>query len=123
MGRPRKPESEKLVRAALAIAPEIDAELDAILENDGHTKGQLARMIFMRGWAAYKRDGKLVEPKDAADRAPVMPYVDTGNHVSASSNQSINPSDAATMPPPGQVEAERGTDPPARKSSSKKNIK
>jgi hypothetical protein len=60
MGRPKKPENEKLVPASLTIHPTIDAELDKILESDGRTKGQLIRLIFMRGWQAYKKDGKLI---------------------------------------------------------------
>jgi hypothetical protein len=72
VGRPKKSEAEKLVSVGLAIAPEIDLELEAILENDGRMKGQLTRQIFMRGWAAYKRDGLLVEPKEESTLLKVL---------------------------------------------------
>jgi hypothetical protein len=61
-GRPKKKGTEKLVSVGLAILPEIDAEIGKFLETDGRLKGQFLRQIFMRGWAAYKRDGLLVEP-------------------------------------------------------------
>jgi hypothetical protein len=62
VGRPKKSDDEKLVPASLTIHPSIDVELDEILESDMRPKGLLIRQIFMRGWAAYKRDGLLVEP-------------------------------------------------------------
>lgn len=62
MPRPRKTEKEKLVQASLSIPPEVYAEIEQMMETDGRTMGQINRLIFMRGWAAYKRDGLLKEP-------------------------------------------------------------
>lgn len=73
-GRPKKNEAEKLVSVGLAIPPEIDAAIEKIVEIDGRLKGQVTRLIFMRGWAAYTHDGRLIDEKPRAAEMPVEDF-------------------------------------------------
>lgn len=67
MGRPKKSESEKLVNVGLYISPQHEAELKQIVEDEDRDRGYITRAFYLRGLSAYRRDGQLKEPVDAAD--------------------------------------------------------
>ena len=62
MGRRKKSESEKLVSVGLYVSPQHETELKEIAKKEDREKGYLTRAFYLRGVAAYKRDGLLVEP-------------------------------------------------------------
>lgn len=67
MGRPKKKESEKKVNVGLYLPPEHVNELEQIVQDEDRERGYLTRALYIRGLAAYKKDGLLVEPVDVVD--------------------------------------------------------
>jgi hypothetical protein len=79
MGRPKKSQSEKLVSVGLYISPQHEAELKQIAESEDRERGYITRALYLRGLAAYKQDGQLVEPVD------VEPLANTEEELEAAS--------------------------------------
>jgi hypothetical protein len=67
MGRPKKPDSEKLINVGLYVSPQHEAELKQIVDDEGIDRGYITRAFYLRGLAAFRRDGQLKEPADAVD--------------------------------------------------------
>lgn len=67
MARPKKDESEIVVTLSASVLPEIADEVVSTAANLERSKSWLAGKLLLRGWLAYKKDGKLAddEPKQA----------------------------------------------------------
>lgn len=70
MGRKRKPADEVLVDVPLKLLPNIAAETERISASLERSKSFFSRKMFMRGLAAYKRDGLLDDPEAKVDLMP-----------------------------------------------------
>lgn len=64
-GRPKKDEAEKLVSVGLSISPQHEIELRELAKDKDRERGYITRAFYLRGLAAYKRDGLLHEPEQA----------------------------------------------------------
>lgn len=92
MPRPRKNPEDVLVNPGLRVRPEIDQELEHIAKTEQRPKANVTRQIFMRGWAAYKRDGQLVEPEYPAKlthHLRIVGRVSAGQPIEAVFNEEL----------------------------------
>ena len=71
MGRKRKPAEEVLVDVPLKLLPDVAAEVETIASRLERSKSFFSRKMFMRGLAAYKRDGLLDEQDAKVDVFPL----------------------------------------------------
>jgi SOS-response transcriptional repressor LexA len=65
-GRPKKSECEKVVTVGLALSGEHAREVRKIAAKEDREPGYVKRSLFLRGLAAYHRDGQLKEPENGA---------------------------------------------------------
>jgi len=67
MGRPRKPPGETLIELPCKVPPEVAEEIGHIARVTDRPRSQIARKLIARGLAAYRRDGKLDEPRERVE--------------------------------------------------------
>jgi hypothetical protein len=64
MPRVKKPPQEVRKSAAAMLMPTQIEELDKLANRLRYSRSQFLGMLIERGYAAYKRDGRLFEPED-----------------------------------------------------------
>lgn len=72
MGRPRKPENAIMVDMPCKVLPVHAAEIEAIAARTHRSKGAVARLLLLRGLAAYNKDRVLVEEEANHDASPAQ---------------------------------------------------
>ena len=63
-----KTKPKRIVTMGMKVSDEEKAKIKEISEEHDRPLGYVARELMLRGLAAYERDGKLREPKNANDR-------------------------------------------------------
>ena len=114
----------------LRVAKSLKDEIEGIAEEVRRSLNNTAELLLIKGIEAYRAEnGVLVDarPKNGDPQASISTQV-SGTATDHLNVTDINPRDQVTpdaiaTPPPGQVEAVVGKDPPTRKNSSNKKVR